>query len=233
MGLGRRLKDLEGRIRAHYNVAPTSPENRRKARIYALWFDHEILRGLWTNFDEIAPGVFRSNHPTRARFERMKARGITTILNLRGVTQSAHYLLEEEICADLGLTLVNANLLARAAATRADILDVIAKLKTLDKPFVMHCKSGADRAGFASAMYLMVVEGKSVDEARSMLSPRYLHFRNGKVGILDYTLDVYAARNARHPIAFETWIATEYDDQAIGRAFHAGVAPDACEMNAA
>ncbi|MBB94072.1 MAG: protein tyrosine phosphatase [Rhodobacteraceae bacterium] len=225
MGLGHRLKNWESRIRAHYNVAPTTPENRRKARIYALWFDHEILRTVWTNFDEIAPGVFRSNHPTRKRFEKMKAMGIHTVLNLRGETDSAHYLLEKEICDDLGLTLVNAKLLARGAAVRADILDTIQKLKSLDKPFVMHCKSGADRAGFASAMYLMIVEGKSVAEARRMLSPRYMHIRNGKVGILDYTLDVYEARNARDPISFEDWIATEYDNAELHRAFHAGDPP--------
>ena len=41
--------------------------------------------------------------------------GIETVLNLRGVSPSAHFLLEEEACNDLGLTLVNANLLARAA----------------------------------------------------------------------------------------------------------------------
>ena len=225
MSLAKRLKDWEGRIRAHYNVAPTTPENRRKARIYALWFDHEILRGLWTNFDEVAPGVYRSNNPTRKRFEKMKEMGIETVLNLRGVSPSAHFLLEEEACNDLGLTLVNANLLARAAASRADILNVIDKLKTLPKPFVMHCKSGADRAGFASAMYMMVVEGKPVSEARAMLSPRYMHFRNGKVGILDYTLDVYEARNARDPIGFEEWIATEYDPDELTRAFRAGETP--------
>jgi len=226
MSLAKRLKDWEGRIRAHYNVAPTTPENRRKARIYALWFDHEILRGLWTNFDEVAPGVYRSNHPTRKRFEKMKAMGIRTVLNLRGETDGAHYLLEKEICDELGLTLVNARLLARGAAVPEDILDVIDKLKTLEPPFVMHCKSGADRAGFASAIYMMVVQGKPVSEARRMLSPRYMHFRNGKVGILDYTLDVYEARNARDPISFEDWIATEYDNNEMFRAFHAGEKPE-------
>lgn len=225
MGLGQRLKQWEGRIRAHYNVAPTTPENRRKARIYSLWFDHEILRTFWTNFDEVAPGVYRSNHPTRARFEKMKEMGITTILNLRGKNDSAHYWQEVENCEELGLELVNANLLARGAATPEVILDTIAKLKTINRPFLMHCKSGADRAGFAAAIYLMVVEGQPVETARKMLSPRYLHFRNGKVGILDYTLDVYAARNARESISFEEWIATEYDNEEMTKRFRAGEKP--------
>lgn len=225
MGLGQRLKQWEGRIRAHYNVDLSTPENRRKARIYSLWFDHEILRGIWTNFDQIAPGIYRSNHPTPARFAKMKQMGIKTILNLRGQTDSAHYWQEEEICRELGLTLVNAHLLARGAVQKHHIVDVIEKLKTIERPFLMHCKSGADRAGFASAIYLMVVEGEPVETARRMLSPRYMHIRNGKVGILDYTLDVYAARNARDPISFEDWIVQEYDNEDLLRRFRANEAP--------
>ncbi|MGV6850438.1 MAG: phosphatase domain-containing protein [Marinibacterium sp.] len=211
MGLGQWLADLEERVRAHFNTDLSTPRNRRKANIYSLVFDHGFLRTLWTNFHQIAPGVYRSNHPTRARFEKMKAMGIRTVLTLRGDDPSAHFLLEQEICRDLGLNLVAARQYARAPARREDMLDLIAKLRTIEKPFVMHCKSGADRAGLASAIYLMVVEGQPVEKARRMLSPRYMHVRNGQVGILDHILDVYAARNAKAPISFEDWIAQDYD----------------------
>ena len=39
-----RLVMAEKRLRATYNVAPDTPENRRKAAIYMLWFDHELLQ---------------------------------------------------------------------------------------------------------------------------------------------------------------------------------------------
>lgn len=221
MNLITRITQWERNLRNHYNTDLSTPERRRRARIYNLWFDHEILRVYWHNFLEIAPGVYRSNNPTRARFARMKARGIRAVLNLRGNAGAAHYLTEKEICEDLGLTLVDCNLHARSAASRDEILRVIGAFRTIEKPFVMHCKSGADRAGFASAIYLMVIEGRPVDEARRMLSARFVHFRVTKTGVLDHILDLYAARQASGAIGFEDWVKTEYDPAAAQASFDA------------
>lgn len=215
MSLKTKIKDWERNLRASYNVDLSTPENRRRANIYNLWFDHAILRGIWTNFFEIAPGVYRSNHPTHDRFVKMKEMGIKSVLNLRGAGGAAHYLTEKESCDALGLTLVDCNLLARDAASRENVIKVIDAFSTIQKPFVMHCKSGADRAGFASAMYLMIAEGKPVSEARKMLSPKYVHLKFTKTGILDHTLDLYAARQAETGIGFEDWIRTEYDPDAV------------------
>ena len=225
MSMFKRLTDWERGLRASYNTDLSTPENRRRAHIYNLWFDHAILRKVWTNFFEVAPGVYRSNQPTHERFVRLKAMGIRTILNLRGAAGAAHYLVEEESCASLGLTLVNVTLHARFAAPRADIEALIAAFRRIETPFVMHCKSGADRAGFAAAIYLLVIEGRPVSEARKMLSLKYLHIRRSRTGVLDYILDLYEARNANDPIPFEDWIATEYDNAAIQAEFTARFKP--------
>ena len=71
-----------------------------------------------------------------------------------------------KLADQLGLKLVNCTLHARYAAPREDILAVIRAFREIEKPFVMHCKSGADRAGFASALYLHVIEGQPLAEAR-------------------------------------------------------------------
>lgn len=225
MGLADRIKQFERDLRAHFNVDPTIPGNERRAHIYNRYFDHAILRGLWTNEAEIAPGVFRSNHPTHERFAKMPARGIRTVLNLRGESVSAHYMSEKASCQALGLNLVNATLHARQAASRDEILHLIDVFRRIEKPFVMHCKSGADRAGFASAIYLLVIEGKPVAQARRMLHWRFMHIRNSKVGILDYILDCYEARTAKGAISFEDWIATEYDPKEIQTRFRQGEKP--------
>ena len=220
MKLFKRIADWERDLRAHYNTDLSTPENRRRAHIYNLWFDHAVLRTIWTNFDEVAPGVYRSNQPTHRRFEKLKAMGIKSILNLRGAGGAAHYLVEEESCRELGLNLVNVTFHARHAAPTGDILKVIEAFRTIERPFVMHCKSGADRAGFASAIYLIVIEGRPVSEARRMLSARYIHFHWTKTGVLDYILDLYEARNARDPISFEDWVASDYDFKAVQQAFN-------------
>lgn len=225
MTLFKRLAAWERNLRQSYNTDLSTPENRRRARIYNLWFDHAILRGVWTNHFEVAPGVYRSNHPTRKRFARLKAMGIKSILNLRGAAGAAHYLAEKEICAELGLTLVDVTLHARYAAPRSDILALIAAFRSIERPFVMHCKSGADRAGFASAIYLMVIEGQPVSEARRMLGLRYLHLKRSRTGVLDYILDVYAGHQAQTGATFEEWVKNSYDNAAIQAAFEATFKP--------
>lgn len=220
MTLFKRISAWERNLRAHYNTDLSTPENRRRAHIYNLWFDHAVLRKVWTNFHEVAPGVYRSNQPTHERFAKLRAMGIKSVLNLRGAGGAAHYLVEAESCRELGLTLVDVTFHARHAAPADDILKVIEAFRTIEKPFVMHCKSGADRAGFASAIYLMVIEGRPVPEARKMLSARYIHFKWTKTGVLDFILDLYEARTAREPISFEDWVNTEYDFVAVQEQFN-------------
>jgi len=53
------MQYIDQRWRKRFNVEPVCAVTRRKARIYMRWFDHEILRLVWTNQQEIAPGVFR------------------------------------------------------------------------------------------------------------------------------------------------------------------------------
>ncbi|UXX82717.1 tyrosine-protein phosphatase [Roseovarius pelagicus] len=225
MTLIKRITEWERNLRQSYNTDLSTPENRRRAEIYNLWFDHAVLRIFWTNFYPVAPGVYRSNQPTHRRFEKLKAMGIRSILNLRGSAGAAHYLVEEESCAKLGLNLVNVTLHARFAAPRHDIQAVIAAFRSIEKPFVMHCKSGADRAGFASAIYLLVIEGKPVSEVRKMLSFKYLHIKSSRTGVLDYILDLYEARNARAPISFEDWVETEYENETVQAEFEAKFKP--------
>ena len=225
MKILKRISDWERDLRASYNTDLSTPENRRRAHIYNLWFDHAILRKFWTNFFEVAPGVYRSNQPTHERFVKLKEMGIKSILNLRGAAGAAHYLVEEESCRELGLNLVNVTLHARYAAPREDILAVIDAFRRIEKPFVMHCKSGADRAGFASAIYLLEIEGRPVSEARKMLGIKYIHFKWSKTGILDYILDRYEERVAQSPIGFEDWVKTEYDQEKMQGAYEASHKP--------
>lgn len=198
-----------------------SADDRRKARRYMLWFDHEIIRIPWSNLAQVAPGVFRSNQPTRARLERHAAQGIKTVLFLRATAPAPPYLLEREACRALGLTLVERSLSARSAPARERLLELIETFPTLEKPLLMHCKSGADRASLASAIWLLTQEGASVAEARRMLSPRFIHFKWTKTGILDHILDAFEARNASAPIGFAEWVATEYDAAGLQADFDA------------
>jgi protein tyrosine phosphatase (PTP) superfamily phosphohydrolase (DUF442 family) len=215
------LRKKERAFRTSFGRDITDPKGRRKSQLHFNWLDHGILRKYWHNFTQIAPGVYRANHPDHRRFKAYAADGIKTILNLRGAARQPHYLFEVESCAALGLTLVDIKLSARRAPPTKELQNLLMALETMEKPFLIHCKSGADRTGLAAALYLMVVEGQSIDLARKQLSFRFLHIRRTSTGILDHFLDTYGARNATSPIPIEHWIKTEYDPEALTQSFAA------------
>ena len=141
--------------------------------------------------------------------------GIKAVLNLRGPGNRAHYLFEVESCAQLGLTLVNVPMGARIVPTKDTLESLFTAFDTIEKPFLMHCKSGADRTGLASALYLLDQTDISDEDVRKQLSFRYIHIRKTETGVLDFVLNQYLARRAATGISVRDWIASEYDHQAL------------------
>jgi hypothetical protein len=90
----------------------------------------------------------------------------------------------------------------------------------LQTPALMHCKSGADRAGLASGLAILI-EGGTAQGALSQLSWRFGHWRTARAGILDAFFIRYAAE-AEGRIPFLTWVETEYDEAQLKRDFVAG-----------
>ncbi|WP_425100073.1 fused DSP-PTPase phosphatase/NAD kinase-like protein [Tropicibacter sp. S64] len=215
------LDNAERRFRRSWGKDISTPSARRLSKLHYHLFDHAFLRIFWTNFWPVAPGVWRSNQPTHARFEKYAAMGIRTVVNLRGEDKHAHYLFEKESVEALGMTLVNAKLWAREAAPRKRIVAVIDALREAEKPLMFHCKSGADRAGFVAAMYLMVFEGASIQEAKKQLGLKYIHLDFTATGVQDYILDLYEARLSLGSIGFEDWIRSEYAAKPIQAAWEA------------
>ncbi len=90
----------------------------------------------------------------------------------------------------------------------------------------MHCKSGADRAGFAAALYLLLQRDQPAAVAQEQLSWRYLHLRGAATGVLHFLLERYAADTAATPMAFRDWVATRYDPEALMAEYRSGGAAD-------
>jgi protein tyrosine/serine phosphatase len=85
----------------------------------------------------------------------------------------------------------------------------------MERPALLHCKSGADRSGFAAALYLMLAEGRPVTQARRQLSLRYGHNRFGRAGLLDAFFDAYARETGKTPMPLMEWVETVYDPDRI------------------
>jgi len=169
----------------------TMRRNQIKDLLYFTFVDHAIFRALWSNTHKVAPNLWRSNHPTFARLKRMKQKGITHVLTLRGGTDGVPFEFEQDNCQRLGLKFTVIGLGSRDAAPKHRYIDLLDFFDAMDSPVLMHCKSGADRTSLAAAFYLIYKHGTPIREARKQLSPRYLHFKWTKSGILDYTLDEY------------------------------------------
>lgn len=195
-----------------------SPQARKAAMNNVLWRDHGILRTYWTNFGEVSEGVYRSNQPNHARLAKYRSMGINTILNLRGTSEQPQHLFEAESCENLDMNLVSIALHARYPAQPDMLKALFQAFDQIERPFLMHCKSGADRAGLAAALYRLD-KGEPIENARRELSFRYLHLKFTKTGVQDHMLDLYEARQSQGPIGIRDWIMKEYDPVQLYESF--------------
>ncbi len=195
------------------------PGGRRAAWIDSLFVDHSIFRLLWDNVGEVIPGkLYRSNHPTPGRLARLKQRfGLKTLINVRGKRECGADALSRDAAAQLGMTHIDMAFESRGAPHRERILRFHGIYQTLETPALLHCKSGADRAGLASGLAIMF-EGGTASDALKQLSWHYGHFSRSNTGILDAFFRLYQ-QTAEGRVPFLEWVATEYDETALRAAF--------------
>lgn len=130
------------------------------------------------NFAAVVPGeVYRSNQPTAAAIADYAGRyGIRTIINLRGRHEKEAWYEEEAATAKrLGIGLVDFPMVADQRLDTDGAARFVAILKGAPRPILIHCRSGADRTGSASVIYLAKVAKVNEDIAERQLSVRYGH----------------------------------------------------------
>ena len=198
-----------------------APRGRLLAWIDSLFVDHALLRLAWRNWGEVVPGVlYRANHPTPGGLARADRRvGLASVITLRGATAGGSGALSREAAERLGIAVIDAPLSSGRAPPRETLLSLAAALQAAPKPALVHCKSGADRAGFAAALFLLL-HGTPTHIARAELSWRYGHLRRSRAGVLDAVLAAYAAE-AEGRMGVLDWIKTGYDAEAITTRFNA------------
>jgi protein tyrosine/serine phosphatase len=199
----------------------STARGRTVAWIDSLFIDHAFLRLIWGNLAPVIPGkVYRGNHPTPARLRRMTRRlGLRTLINLRGKTQSGSDALSREAARMIGLEFHDMAFESRGAPQRDRILRLHGIYLSMQMPALMHCKSGADRAGLAAGLMVMFNGGSSADALRQ-LSWRFGHIRQARTGILDaFFLRYQREAEGRKP--FLDWVRDDYNEAALRRDFHA------------
>ena len=124
----------------------------------AQWAKPEPAPGVG-NLHRVTPLIWRSAQPTAEGLREMERRGVKTVINLRHNHDDG----EEAGGTKLRLFRVRMN------TWHIEDEDVALALATLRKkenaPFLLHCQHGADRTGIVCAMFRMVEQGWSREEA--------------------------------------------------------------------
>jgi protein tyrosine/serine phosphatase len=178
--------------------------------------DHGFLRLGFRNAHWISDEVVRANQPWPHQLADWKARGVRTVLNLRGPADGGVQRIEREACAELGLELIEFRVSSKEAPSREQILGARQLFEQIAYPALMHCKSGADRTGLMSVLYLHFRKGRPIAEALEQLSLRYLHLKSGRPGVLDAVFARYLEEAQPLGLSFADWVESPaYDPKAI------------------
>ena len=213
------LDNFERNVRNSFGNNLTTKSGRFWANVHFQLMDHAFLRIFWNNFYKVSDGVYRANQPSPSHLKSYKKLGIRSVLSLRGRAKQSYDLFEDHYCKLLGLNLVYEPISSSSAPKPERLVNIINVMRDIPKPFVVHCKSGADRAGLVSALYLIAEEKRSVEEAKKHLSFKYLHLDFTKTGILDYFFNVFSERLKFGNIDFLEWIKSEYNADILNSSF--------------
>lgn len=195
------------------------PVIRLAAWLDAMVVDHGLVRPLWNWPTQFAPDAWRSNHPSPRQIRRLARRGVRTIVNLRGLSTGGSSLFEIEACKAAGIELVALRMSSRGAPRKDVVQAFEAIVQQVERPVLFHCKSGADRSGFAAGLYLLLTGQGTVADAKAQLSMRHLHFKGAKTGLLHEFFCEYERYCAQTPLSFQQWVAEVYDPQQLERNF--------------
>jgi protein tyrosine/serine phosphatase len=201
----------------------TTPGGRLRTTADHLWNDHAYLRLAFSNAHWISDELVRANQPWPFQLKAWKARGVRTVINLRGGFQTSFRAMEVDACERLGLELVDFVVASRDVPTKQQVVGARELFETVRYPALMHCKSGADRAGVMSVFYKHFREGQPIRQAMKQLHPRYLHVKAGLTGVLDYVFERYLSEAEPAGLSFVEWVESPaYDPVAIKADFKAG-----------
>ena len=197
---------------------------RLRTYLHYLWNDHAYLRLGFKNDHWVSPELVRTNQPWPHQLAEWKKRGIKTVINLRGGFDGSFYALEKDACAKLGLTMVDFVITSREVPIKDRVLGARDLFERIEYPALMHCKSGADRAGIMSVFYAHYRLGLPIEQAVEQLSLKYLHIKQGNTGVLDYVFERYLAEGQPAGLTFTQWVESDaYDPVAMKATFRAGM----------
>ncbi|MBP9841369.1 MAG: dual specificity protein phosphatase family protein [Simkaniaceae bacterium] len=122
-----------------------------------LMIDRWILKEDLPNFKQVSSGVYRGGQPLGEGYRLLENKGIKTIINLRGIDTGGEH----------GTLLSYVHIPISPYNPQKE--DVLTFLRAMDaskgQPVYIHCFHGSDRTGLFIAIYRVVYEGWTKEEA--------------------------------------------------------------------
>jgi len=110
------------------------------------------------NFYKVDDGVYRSKQPNKVQFQMLEDAGFTDVLNLRRFNS------DDDEAKDTEITLHHIPVRASRIGEK-QFLEALRIIKNRKGNILVHCHHGSDRTGGVIAMYRIVFQGWSKEDA--------------------------------------------------------------------
>jgi protein tyrosine/serine phosphatase len=144
-----------------------------------LWLWQASIVRISQNFEEVDPGKFyRSAQLTPQELEeKIKLYKIKTVISLRGAPEKSYWVdAQRKVLKNLNVQFVPISWTTDYFPESAQLKNYLQTLKTAAYPILVHCRTGADRTGEATALYAIDFMKLPKEEAISKyLSFKYWH----------------------------------------------------------
>jgi protein tyrosine phosphatase (PTP) superfamily phosphohydrolase (DUF442 family) len=211
--------DRASRLRVHLRRSAVA--TLAVAGLVTFTFRNPWFRG---NLGVVDEGrVYRSAQPVDGLPALVATKGLATVLNLRGGSGAdPWYAAEVAATRRLGVDFYDLPMTATARPTRKQLLTILDLLDRCKYPLLIHCKSGADRTGLVSALYLMSRKGMPPERAEGAFSLYYGHVPVLGTRHLHEPFREYGGWLKSHHLThtserFRDWVAHDYraDDSLV------------------
>jgi protein tyrosine/serine phosphatase len=129
----------------------------------AHWAEAITLEGV-PNLHRITPTLYRSEQPTALGMQNLEKLGIRTVINLRAFND------DDDEVRGTQLRTRRTKILTWRVDDR-HVVEVMRMLKDpAEGPFLIHCQHGADRTGLMSAMYRILEQDWTPEDALAELT---------------------------------------------------------------
>ncbi len=162
-----------------------------------------------SNIYRVSDKAYRSAQLSSGKLrDLIKQRRIRTVINLRGYhPEEAWYRSEAEACRALNVQHYSLPF-SSWEIEKQDMLDLLMVFDMAEPPLLIHCNSGTDRAGFASAVFRIYRNSENPQDAIDELSLSRGHLSMGKKKVLREIIERFGKEGDGR--GFREWVERDY-----------------------